>query len=120
VRGASDLITIHVTMTRELTVDLEQLEANPLFHSILDTLRTNSPSPESTTSELICEAVKEYVRHYIKVDAFPHRTPGTNGPGNVYNIDINTEVLNANSDRQSSEVKRPDDDAAEGSGDAAA
>ena len=87
-RGASDLITIRVTTTRELTLDLEQLEANPLFRSVLDTLQTGSPDPESITSEFILKAIKAYVTHYIDADAFPHRTPGTTGPGNIRDVNI--------------------------------
>jgi hypothetical protein len=82
-REANDLITVRVTTTRELTVDLEQLEANPIFRSIIDSLRTN---PELTPSELVRKTIVAYVLQYIWADAFPHRTPGTTGPGSIHNV----------------------------------
>lgn len=111
-RGPNDLVTVRVTTTRELTLDLEQLEASPLFNSVLDTLRINSPQPEAITPEFIVKAVKQYVLHYIGVDAFPHRTPGTTGPGNIYQV--NVEVPNEHGNQQSDEECNSNDTKGDG------
>src|SRR3569833_9724 len=82
-REASDLVRIRVTTVRELTFDLEQLEVNPRFRSILDTLQSSSLEPPS-----ISRAIEEYVLHYIGTDSFPYRTPGTTGPGNIHHVNV--------------------------------
>lgn len=93
-RDQSDLITVHVATVRDLTVDLEMLEANPRFRSIFESLAAQHPEAAIETPRAIeALAVRDYLMNYVSTDEFPHQTPGTTGPGNVTQVQVEV-VLN--------------------------
>lgn len=91
-RDDKDLIIIQANWSRRFSVDLEQLELVPEFRSILETLRS---SLDIDDSDLIGLAIREYIANKIRDDLFPHKTPGTTGPGMISDIKVKIEVANA-------------------------
>jgi hypothetical protein len=91
-RTREDLVPVRVTITRELSIDMEQLESYPRFISILDTLRSVfTLTTEAGYQRVVDFAIKEYIEERIRNDDFPYKTPGTTGPGRVY--DVKVEVI---------------------------
>jgi hypothetical protein len=81
-RDESDLIKVEVTLTQELSVDLEQLEFSPVFRSIRDSLVSKDLEVGIDT------ILHEYVSYYINANSFPYNMPGTTGPGISKNIQV--------------------------------
>ena len=80
-RDQNDIVTIDVISVRHLSVDMELLEYSPRFRSIVDTIKTTMPL--ATELEIRNVAVRDYLMNYILDDEFPHKTPGTTGPGAI-------------------------------------
>lgn len=88
-RDQGDLITVHVASVRELTMDLEMLEANPRFRSIYESLAAQHLDTVVETPRVIkALAVRDYLMNYVLTDEFPHQTPGTTGPGNITQVQV--------------------------------
>ncbi len=85
-RNQSDLVTIHVATVRDLTMDLEMLEASPRFRSIYESLTVVNPVLDPRS--VLCLAVHDYLMNYVSSDEFPHQTPGTTGPGNITQVKV--------------------------------
>ena len=91
-RDASDLVNVRVTTTRDLMMDLEQLEQSPMFRSIEETLQSMFPIAMSESPMAVRHlAVRDYILEHLASDSFPFRTPGTTGPGSLHTMKV--EVL---------------------------
>lgn len=93
-RDQSDLIEVHVATVRDLTVDLELLEANPRFRSVFES--SAARHPEAAAEEpraVLALAIRDYLMNYVMTGEFPHQTPGTTGPGAISQVQVEV-VLN--------------------------
>jgi hypothetical protein len=90
-RSQDDLITINIHTSRMISFDLEQLVELPRFRTILDTLR--SVFTNLTDLQLVNLSVRDYALEQSHNSDFPKNTPGTTGPGLIY--DTKVEVVNA-------------------------
>jgi hypothetical protein len=90
-RDQSDLIAVHVATIRDLTVDLEMLEANSRFRSIRETIIAKyGMLPDNMDATYL--AIQEFLRNYVQLDQFPHQTPGTTGPGNITQVQVEVAI----------------------------
>jgi hypothetical protein len=74
-----DLITIIVKSTRKVVLDLERMNQDPVWQTIVDS------NPQYNDPEIL---VQLYVAHYLWSDQFPHLMPSTNGPGDLDDVSI--------------------------------
>lgn len=91
-RNQDDLIEIDVMTIRRLTIDMEQLELNPRFRNILETTAAkwfgDVEMDVSDIKALHDLAIREYIQSYVSSNDFPHKTPGTTGPGSITQIQV--------------------------------
>lgn len=85
-RSEADLIPVQATIRRRLSLDLERMEADPVWIQISEQLGV---APGAEGFEV---AVRKYINHYVVRDQFPHLMPSTNGPGDIDEIQIHLEV----------------------------
>ena len=70
-RGPEDLLTIDLELACELSLDMERIEADPVYRQCLEM----EEHPEV--------ALQVYIEHYITRERLLSQMPSTNGPGRL-------------------------------------
>lgn len=88
-RDETDIIPFRVTLTSAGSLDLERLEADPIWASICRSVSPlGSPGLDALQFRV---AIKRYLGYYMKQDQVLTNNPATNGPPTP--IQIGVEVL---------------------------
>lgn len=81
-QSLEDLIKVVVTSTRNVELDLERMNQDPVWRTIVD-------SNPTFGADLL---IQMYVGHYLQYDKFPHQMPSTNGPGDIESVSIEVKI----------------------------
>lgn len=85
-RTNEDLKRIQFRMQGSVQLDLERIEADPVWKSILHRDRLDGDDPDDVETGLI-----SYINHYMAQIVMFENCPSTCGPGDVYRFEANVK-----------------------------